>query len=108
MSAVHPVDQTMLEDTRNWLLARRDGHGGFTHERRSLHTWITDPGCANGYCTWALLECGQTGLETEVQWLANNADKDSNSYVKALAANVLFLAGDKTGAKHFMDALAAL
>jgi uncharacterized protein YfaS (alpha-2-macroglobulin family) len=106
MSAVRPVDQKMLENTRSWLLARRDGKGGYTHERRSLHTWITDPGCANGYCTWALLECGQTGLDTEVSSLRNDAETDSNAYVKALAANVLFLAGDHAGAKHFMDALA--
>jgi uncharacterized protein YfaS (alpha-2-macroglobulin family) len=106
MSAVHSVDPKMLADTRAWLLARRDGNGGYTHERRSLHTWITDPGCANGYCTWALLECGQTGLEREVKWLADNAKTNPNSYVKALAANVLFLAGDKADAKPFMDELA--
>jgi alpha-2-macroglobulin-like protein len=107
MASVRSVDQTMLADTRSWLMARRDGKGGFTHERRSLHTWITDPGCSNGYCTWALLECGQTGLDAEVEWLKNDAEQDSNSYVKALAANALFLTGDKTGAKHFMDVLAA-
>jgi uncharacterized protein YfaS (alpha-2-macroglobulin family) len=108
MSAVRNVDPTMLADTRQWLLARRDGKGGYTHERRSLHTWITDPGCANGYCTWALLEAGQTGLDTEVKWLAEDARNESNSYVKALAANSLFLAGDKAGARQFMDELANL
>ena len=87
MSAVRNVDPVMLADTRKWLLARRDGKGGFTHERRALHTWITDPGCANGYCTWALLEAGQTGLDAEVKWLAEHAQSDPNSYVKALAAN---------------------
>jgi uncharacterized protein YfaS (alpha-2-macroglobulin family) len=106
MSAVHSVDPKMLADTRAWLLARRDGKGGYTHERRSMHTWITDPGCANGYCTWALLECGQTGLQKEVKWLADNAKTNPNSYVKALAANALFLAGDKADAKLFMDELA--
>jgi alpha-2-macroglobulin-like protein len=108
MSAVRSVDRKMLADTRQWLLDRRDGKGGFTHERRSLHTWITDPGCANGYCTWALLETGQTGLDAEVKWLADDAAHESNSYVIALAANALFLAGDKTGARHFMDELAKL
>jgi uncharacterized protein YfaS (alpha-2-macroglobulin family) len=108
MSAVRNVDPAMLQNTRNWLLARRDGHGGFTHERRALHTWIADPDCANGYCTWALLETGQTGLDAEVKWLAEHAQVDSNSYVKALAANALFLAGDRAGAKQFMDQLANL
>ena len=108
MSVVRNVDIGMLANTRKWLLARRDGNGGFTHERRALHTWIADPGCANGYCTWALLETGQTGLEKEVKWLADDAQTETNSYVKALAANALFLAGDKAGAKQFMDLLANL
>jgi hypothetical protein len=108
MSAVRNVDPAMLQNTRTWLLARRDGKGGFSHERRSLHTWITDPNCANGYCTWALLETGQSGLETEVKWLAEHAKSDPNSYVKALAANSLFLTGDKSGARQFMDTLADL
>jgi uncharacterized protein YfaS (alpha-2-macroglobulin family) len=108
MSAVRNVDPVMLQNTRKWLLARRDGKSGFTHERRALHTWITDPNCANGYCTWALLETGQTGLDAEVKWLAEHAQADSNSYVKALAANALFLAGDRAGAKQFMDQLANL
>jgi alpha-2-macroglobulin-like protein len=106
MSQVRTVDQTMLNNTRNWLLARRDGKGGFTHERRALHTWITDPACANGYCTWALLETGEKDLRPEVAWLANAAATDSNSYVKALAANAMYLAGDFTTARQFMDELA--
>jgi uncharacterized protein YfaS (alpha-2-macroglobulin family) len=107
MAKVRNVDQAMLQDTRNWLLARRDGTGGYSHERRSLHTWVTDPGCANGYCTWALLECGQQHLDKEVAWLKNRGEADPNSYVTALAANVMFLAGDKAAAAAFMDRLAS-
>jgi alpha-2-macroglobulin-like protein len=107
MSSVRTVDQVMLNDTRNWLMSHRDGKGGFTHARRALHTWIADPDCANGYCTWALLETGQKDLDKEVDWLKNAAASDSNSYVKALAANALFLAGDPAGAKEFMNELAS-
>jgi uncharacterized protein YfaS (alpha-2-macroglobulin family) len=106
MAQVRSVDQKMLQDTRTWLLARRDGNGGYTHERRSLHTWVTDPDCANGYCTWALLECGEKNLDKEVSWLKEHAANDPNSYVTALAANVMFLAGDREAAKMFMDKLA--
>ncbi len=107
MSAVRTVDPKMLADTRNWLMTHRDGQGGFTHERRALHTWIADPDCANSYCTWALLECGQTGLDKEVKWVKDHAATDPNSYVTALAANVMFLAGDKDSAKTFMTKLAS-
>ncbi len=107
MAAVHTVDADMLARTRQWLLNQRDGHGGYSHARRSLHTWITDPGCANGYCTWALLECGQTDMAPEVDWLRTDANAEGNTYVVALAANALFLAGDPDGAKRLMDKLAA-
>jgi len=106
MSAVRNVDQNMLQETRSWLMSHRDGKGGFTHDRPALHTWVTDPDCANGYCLWALLEAGQKDLGPEVQWFKNAATKDSNSYVKALAANVMWLAGDHEAAKQFMDDMA--
>jgi uncharacterized protein YfaS (alpha-2-macroglobulin family) len=107
MSAVRSVDSHMLGATRAWLLARRDGQGGFSHERRAMHTWIADPGCANGYCTWALLECGEKNLGAEVKWLKEHAATDPNSYVTALAANVLHLAGDSAGARAMMEKLAS-
>jgi hypothetical protein len=106
MSQVREVDQAMLTNTRTWLLARRDGAGGYSHERRALHTWIADPGCANGYCTWALLECGQKDMSAEVKWIKDRAQTDDNSYVTALAANCLYLAGDSQSAKPLMDRLA--
>ena len=108
MSQVRDVDSSMLKNTRTWLLARRDGKGGYSHERRALHTWIADPGCANGYCTWALLECGEKNLDAEVKWMKERAGSDDNSYVTALAANVLHLAGEKEAARALMDRLAKL
>lgn len=110
LSQVRDVDQQMVKNTRNWLLAQRDGKGGFKHERRALHTWIVDPGCANGYITWALLECGEkaSDLDPEVKWLKEDAQTDDNSYVTALAANVMHLAGDQGGARSLMDRMAKL
>jgi hypothetical protein len=108
MSRVMVVDQTMLQYTRTWLMTHRDGLGGFTHERRALHTWIADPECSNSYCTWALLETGQRGLDTEIEWVRVHAGASANSYALALAANVMALAGDRASARLFMDRLAAL
>src|SRR2546430_10448419 len=45
------------------------------------------------YCTWALLECGEKNLDAEVKWTKERAASDANSYVTALAANVLHLGG---------------
>jgi alpha-2-macroglobulin-like protein len=108
LAQVREVDQAMVANTRKWLLARRDGTGQFKHERRALHTWIVDPGCANGYITWALLECGERDLVAEVKWIKERAQADDNSYVTALAANVMHLAGDHGAARSLMDKLAKL
>jgi uncharacterized protein YfaS (alpha-2-macroglobulin family) len=107
MSAVRPVDPAMLEHTRAWLLKTRDGKGGFTRGRRALHTWIDDPDCSNAYILWCLLECGQRDLQPEIAALKQAAAKSANSYVVALAANVMALAGDKDAAKSLMEKLVA-
>jgi uncharacterized protein YfaS (alpha-2-macroglobulin family) len=107
MSAVRPVDAAMLEATRAWLLKTRDGKGGFNRQRRALHSWIEDRDCSNAYILWCLLECGQRDLSPEIQSLKEASAKSPNSYVLALAANVMALAGDKDAAQSLMEKLAA-
>src|SRR6185369_8979529 len=94
MSKVRQVDPAMLLRTREWLLATRDGKGGFKRERRALHTWIEDEDCSNAYILWALLQTGEPakGLTPEIDALAKAARASSNGYVHALAANVMQLA----------------
>jgi len=107
MAQVREVDAGMLARSRQWLLKARDGKGGFTRKRRALHTWVTDRDCSNAYILWALLESGEKGLAPEVASLTAAAGKSKNSYVHALAANVLALAGQKAEAGKLMDRLVA-
>jgi hypothetical protein len=109
MSKVREVDQNMIATTRGWLLKQKDGQGGFTRKRRSLHSWIEDKDCSNAYIVWALLETGvkPTELKSEIEALSATARSSQNSYVVALAANALSLAGQKSEAKALMDRLAA-
>lgn len=109
MAQVRDVDQNMVNSTRSWLLKQKDGHGGFTRKRRALHTWIEDKDCSNAYILWALLECGQppADLQPEIEALKGAAAATNNSYVVALAANALHLAGMKSEATKLMDRLAA-
>jgi hypothetical protein len=107
MSHVRNVDPAMLQRTREWLLAQRDGQGGYLRKTHTLHTWIADPECANAYNTWSLLQVGaKSELTKEVSWVRNSAEKSQNTYAVALAANVLALAGDQDGANHLLDKLA--
>lgn len=107
MSQVRYVDPAMLKRTRAWMLAQRDGKGGYERKTHTLHTWVTDPECANTYNTWALLEAGiEADLSTEVQWVRQLGEKAQNTYAVALAANVLAKAGDEEGLNHLLDKLA--
>ena len=106
MAQVRQVDPVMLERTRKWLLDQRDSKGGYLRKTHTLHTWIADPECANAYNTWSLLEAGvKADLATEVKCIRDAAEKSSNTYAVALAANVLALAGDKDGENHLLDKL---
>ncbi|MFL5350930.1 MAG: MG2 domain-containing protein [Hyalangium sp.] len=113
MKQVRDVDAVMLERTRAWLLKQRDGKGGFERKRRALHTWIEDRDTSDAYITWALLESAPRTAEMahelskEVASLKEAAAKSQNSYVLALAANVMALAGDKAEAGKLMERLSA-
>ncbi|QDU96503.1 MG2 domain-containing protein [Lignipirellula cremea] len=107
MAEVRQVDADMLARTTKWLLAQRDGKGGFERKTHTLHTWVAEPECSIGYNTWALLSADvDADLSTEVKAVRELAEKSQNSYAVALAANVLTLAGDKDGSNHLLDKLA--
>jgi alpha-2-macroglobulin-like protein len=112
MQQVREVDAAMLERTRAWLLRQRDGQGGFSRKRRALHTWLEDPDTSNAYILWALMESAgrqasqAEGLSKEVAALKQSAAKSRNSYVLALAANVMTLTGDRAEARKLMQRLA--
>jgi alpha-2-macroglobulin-like protein len=105
MSRVRHVDPALLKRTRAWLLAQRDGHGTFARRTQTLHVWLAEPEVATAYNVWALLSAGvDAELATEVKWIRKAAERTENTYVLALAANVLRLAGD--GALALLDRLA--
>ncbi|KFA91529.1 MG2 domain-containing protein [Archangium violaceum] len=112
MKQVRDVDAAMLERTRAWLLKQRDGKGGFERKRRALHTWIEDSDTSNAYILWALLESADKPaqqareLSKEVGALKVAAIQSKNSYVLALAANVMALAGEGAEARKLMARLA--
>jgi hypothetical protein len=101
------VDSAMLERTRTWLLAQRDGKGGFERKTHTYHTWLAEPDLAATYNTWALLTAGvKADLSKEVAFARQMGETSENTYVTALAANVCSLAGDKEGEEHLLDKLA--
>lgn len=106
MKKVRQVDAEMLARSKTWLLAQKDGKGGFERKRRALHTWIEDKDTSDAYITWALLEAGEKRLDGEVKHVLDAARASKNAYVVALGANVALLAGDKAAAKTLLAKLA--
>jgi len=106
MAQVRPVDDAMLARTRQWLMGQRDGKGGFLRNKRALDSFGRAPGeTTDAYVVWSLLEGGEVGLEKEIAAVKATAEKSEDSYVIALAANILSISGDKAGARKNMDRL---
>jgi uncharacterized protein YfaS (alpha-2-macroglobulin family) len=106
MAQVREVDKDMLQRTRAWLLARRNSSGGFERNARALDSFGGAPqDTTNAYITWALLESGEKGLDKEIAAVRSSANATEDSYIIALGANVLHVAGDKAGARSLMDKL---
>jgi hypothetical protein len=109
MSHVRDVDTDMLQRTRDWLLARRDGNGGFSRSSKAIDSFGRAPeDTTNVYITWALVESGQKGLDKEIAWVKAAANSSQDSYVIALAANILHASGDRAASARLMEKLARL
>ncbi len=109
MAKVMEVDHGMIARTRAWLLSRRDGAGGFKRNERALDSFgRAPPPTTNAYILWALLESGEDphALELEIAAVKAEAMQSEDSYVIALAANILYLTRDKSAANTLSQRLA--
>lgn len=108
MAKVRSVDADMLSRSREWLMKQRDGKGGFNRARRALHTWIEDKDTSDAYITWALLEANEPAknLSAEIKRVKEAGLASKNSYVVAVAASVMQLAGEKDTMKTLLQKLA--
>ena len=103
MKQVMPaVDSAMIDRTRAWLMARRDGQGGFKRNDKALDSFGAAPApLTNLYILWTLLESGEKpdNLKEELAAAKKLLAATRDPYLKALGANVFFLAGDQTAAR---------
>lgn len=109
MAEVHPVDPKMMERTRHWLLARRDGQGGFERNARALDSFGRAPeAITNGYITWALAASGEKDIEKELAALRDAAAQSDDPYLIALAAGSLVESGRAKDAAPMLKRLASM
>jgi hypothetical protein len=95
MAKVHPVEAAMLERTRQYLLAQRDGKGGFKRNPRALDTFGRAPDhITSAYIVWSLTEGGADDpLEVELNALHEQAKTSKDPYFLSLVGNSLLNRG---------------
>lgn len=107
MAQVREVDPAMMQRTREFLLSRRDGKGGFELDKKALDGFGRAPAeTTNAYIIWTLKESGQAELDEELTYAQNLAKESNDPYIVALAANALALDGRHDAAAPLMEKLA--
>jgi hypothetical protein len=91
MARVSDVDPMLLQRTRDFLLSRRDGRGGFQRNPQALDTFGRAPDeVTNAYIVWALTESGkEDDVTMELDALSARARQSKDPYFLALVANAL-------------------
>ncbi len=105
------VDQGMMQRTREWLLSKRDGKGGFKHHPGGLDRFLHSPAeLANAYILWSLTTTGTPAdqLKVELDALERRLEVTKDSYELALIACALYEAGREDVAKVARSRLASL
>jgi hypothetical protein len=108
MSRVFAVDQAMVARTRAFLLAQRDGQGGFKRNPRALDQFGRAPDhVLHAYIAWALTEAGKDDdVSRELTALTQQAKTTRDPYFLALVANSLLNRGKLEDALPLLNALA--
>jgi len=94
MAKIMPVDDSMISRTRQWLLDRRDGEGGFKRNEKALDSFGGAPApTTNAYIVWSLLESGEAPakLKQEIAAVKKHALTTKDTYTIALAMPILLL-----------------
>lgn len=91
------MDPGLVSRTREFLVSKRDGQGGFNRSNRRVDSFGNSAGnLTNAYILWALAKSGDVSdLKTEFNALAKRAPEITDPYEMALTANALLVSGRK-------------
>jgi len=90
------VDAGMITRTRDWLLSKRDGKGGFKRDHGGHDHFAHSPNeLANAYILWSLTTTGTppATLKVELDALAGRLEQSKDPYELALIACAMHEAG---------------
>lgn len=102
------VDKKMVARTREWLLSRRDGDGGYLRNERALDSFGRAPAeVMDAYITYALARTGATPdeISTELDRAELRSADSGDPYEVALAALALAYGGRDDAADRARDRL---
>ncbi|QDV40529.1 A-macroglobulin complement component [Stieleria neptunia] len=117
MAKMIDIDREMLSRTREWLLSRRDGKGGFKRNPRHLHVWSVQQEVVNAYLLWALSQADlaaddasrtDSELSAELDAMQHVAESSDDPYLIALSAITLANVGRNSQAAALLERLAEL
>lgn len=109
MAAVTEIDPGMLQRTRDWLLARRDGRGGFVPDGEGHQFGRAPAAIVDAYVVHALLRGGVAAadLAHELDQVAARSATTTDPYELAVAACALGV-GNRAAAANARRRLQAL
>jgi len=106
------VDQAMVERTRQYLLSRKDGKGGFMRNPRAIDTFGRAPDhVTNAYIIWAITESDKDAkddIQRELDALVKQSKDSKDPYFLALVANSLLNRGQHEPAGELLKKLIEL
>lgn len=111
MRRIYPkVSRTMIRRTSQWLLARRNGKGGFLRNSKALDTFgRADQHITDAYITFALAEAGRRDINQELRALEDRALGSKDPYFVSLVSNaILKVRGRDKVARRLIDNLTGM
>ncbi|MBC7448738.1 MAG: hypothetical protein H7330_11840 [Hymenobacteraceae bacterium] len=110
MRRVRPgaVSSAMVDRTHAWLMARRDGKGGFQKSTQALDQFgRADDDITNAYIVYSLVEAGYRDVQTELDAATAKAAQSGDPYQLALLANAQLTLKQEGVARPLLAALYA-
>lgn len=101
------VDDKMVNRTAEWILAQRDGKGGFNRNTYALHDFGSiSNDVMNGYIVYAMAEAGYgKELKKEAARSFETSMKNKDPYQLAMSANALYRMNEASAEKALAELL---
>lgn len=106
MKQVYPgVSEAMIERTKQWLLSRRDGQGGFKQNSGKYGFAAASKKVNNAYIVYALSEAGVKSIAKEYHKAYQEATQSQDAYRMALLTLAAFNLAKKQDAQTLLAML---